>query len=143
MVKPGFAFPLLLSILLSACSANRLNVPAPSPPQTLPSSPAAAQDTPSPPMTESPISTTGQPAPTNVRLEDPQEYFFSQLLPFDAIRPIYAPEFAHAEESFLFDEELVMGVAVGDEAKAYPVSVLRFREMVDDELSGLPILVTW
>ena len=72
-----------------------------------------------------------------------QEYFFSQLLPFDAIRPIYAPEFAHAEDAFLFDEELVMGVAVGDEAKAYPVSVLRFREMVDDELSGLPILVTW
>jgi len=37
----------------------------------------------------------------------------------------------------------VMGAAVGDEAKAYPVSVLRFREMVNDELSGLPILVTW
>jgi len=36
-----------------------------------------------------------------------------------------------------------MGVAIQGEAKAYPVSVLRFREMVDDELGGLPILVTW
>jgi len=48
-----------------------------------------------------------------------------------------------AAESPLFDDDLVMGVAIEGEAKAYPVSVLRFREMVDDELSGIPILVTW
>ena len=36
-----------------------------------------------------------------------------------------------------------MGIVIGGEAKAYPVSVLRFREMVDDELAGWPILVTW
>jgi len=48
-----------------------------------------------------------------------------------------------AAESPLFDDDLVMGVAIEGEAKAYPVSVLRLREMVDDELSGIPILVTW
>jgi hypothetical protein len=36
-----------------------------------------------------------------------------------------------------------MGVALNGEAKAYPVTVLRIREMVNDELGGLPILVTW
>jgi hypothetical protein len=36
-----------------------------------------------------------------------------------------------------------MGFALGDEAKAYPIAVLRSREMVNDELAGIPILVTW
>lgn len=36
-----------------------------------------------------------------------------------------------------------MGIAINGEAKAYPVSVLRFREIVNDELGELPILVTW
>jgi hypothetical protein len=34
-------------------------------------------------------------------------------------------------------------VAWGGEAKAYPVCVLRFREMVNDSLAGVPILVSW
>jgi hypothetical protein len=36
-----------------------------------------------------------------------------------------------------------MGVAIEGEAKAYPISVLRFREMVNDDLAGMHILVTW
>jgi hypothetical protein len=43
----------------------------------------------------------------------------------------------------LLDDELVIGVSVEGEAKAYPITVLRFREMVNDELGKLPILVTW
>jgi hypothetical protein len=78
-----------------------------------------------------------------VRIEDSNEYVYSQLLPYDGIRPIYDPQFASAAEAPLQDEELVMGVAFGDEAKAYPIAVLRSREMVNDELTGIPILVTW
>jgi hypothetical protein len=65
------------------------------------------------------------------------------LLPFDGIRPIYEPEFVVADRAPYQPEELVMGVALDGEAKAYPVTVLRFREMVNDELAGIPILVTW
>lgn len=83
------------------------------------------------------------PAPTNPWIEDDEEYFVPQLLPFDAIRPIYSPRFTTADEALMLPEELVMGVAFGDGAKAYPVTVLRFREMVNDELDGIPILVTW
>lgn len=36
-----------------------------------------------------------------------------------------------------------MSVAIGAEAKAYPVGLLNSREMVTDELGGTPILVTW
>ena len=68
---------------------------------------------------------------------------FLPLLPRDAIRPVYEPDFVEASDSPLQEDELVMGVAIQGEAKAYPVTVLRFREMVDDELGGLPILVTW
>ena len=28
-------------------------------------------------------------------------------------------------------------------AAAYPIRVLRFREIVNDEVGGVPILVTW
>lgn len=68
---------------------------------------------------------------------------FVPLLPRDAIAPVYDPEFVSAEDSPLLDDELIMGFAIDGEAKAYPVTVLRFREMVNDELAGLPILVTW
>lgn len=68
---------------------------------------------------------------------------FVPLLPRDGIRPVYEPEFVEASESPLQEDELVMGVAINGEAKAYSVTVLRFREMVDDELGGIPILVTW
>jgi hypothetical protein len=84
-----------------------------------------------------------QPAPTNVRIEDDEEYFVPRMLGFDAIPTVYDPIFAPAGEAALNDDELVMGVAIDRQAKAYPVTVLQFREMVDDELAGWPILVTW
>ena len=79
----------------------------------------------------------------NRRVDDPNDYFFSQLLPFDGIRPVYDPQFVEAADSPLQDDELVLGVAWDGEAKAYPITVLQFREMVNDELAGIPTLVTW
>ena len=66
-----------------------------------------------------------------------------QLLPFDGIRPVYDPQFASTSQVQLRGDELIMGITFGGESKAYPVSVLRFREMVNDEIAGWPILVTW
>jgi len=40
-------------------------------------------------------------------------------------------------------DDLVIGIAMDGQAKAYPVGVLRFREMVNDEIAGIPILVSW
>jgi hypothetical protein len=82
-------------------------------------------------------------SPLNRRIDDPKEYFFDQLLPFDAIRPVYDPEFVPAGEAPLDPDELILGVAWDGEAKAYPITVLRSREMVNDELAGIPTLVTW
>jgi hypothetical protein len=71
------------------------------------------------------------------------KYVYIPMMPRDAIRPIYNPEFVEAIDSPLHPDELVMGVAINGETKAYPVTVLRFREMVNDELGDGPILVTW
>lgn len=68
---------------------------------------------------------------------------FRQLLPRDGIRPIYEPEFVAADEVGWTGATQVIGVAHGDEAKAYPVSFLNGREMVIDEIDDIPILVTW
>lgn len=64
-------------------------------------------------------------------------------IPRDAIRPVYSPEFHSAELAELDQQELVMGVEINGEARAYPVGMLRIREMVNDEIGGIPVLVTW
>ena len=88
-------------------------------------------------------STTSSASPTPTVDLSLSNIPFVPLLPRDGIRPVYEPEFVGAADSPLQDDELVMGVAINGEAKAYSVTVLRFREMVNDELGGNPILVTW
>jgi hypothetical protein len=88
------------------------------------------------------------PPQATTEATDEPEYRWSQLLSRDAIRPnairpIYGPEFVPADEAGYADDELVMGVAIEGQAKAYPVGLLNHREMVNDELAGIPILVTW
>jgi hypothetical protein len=68
---------------------------------------------------------------------------FRQLLPKDAIRPIYEPRFAPGKLTSLDREELVIGVEINEESKAYPIGPLRAREMVNDVVGGVPVLVTW
>ena len=78
-----------------------------------------------------------------VRAGDELPSGFRQLLPRDAIQPIYVPQFVRATDSPWDDETLVIGVELGEEAKAYPVSYLNRREMVVDRFGDIPILVTW
>lgn len=61
----------------------------------------------------------------------------------DVIRPIYDPRFVPGDTVDWPADTLVIGVAIGGEAKAYPVNVLNFREMVIDRLHGVPLLVSW
>ncbi len=68
---------------------------------------------------------------------------FRQLLPRDAIFPVYSPTFRSAESTEWLAETLVIGVELNGEAKAYPVSFLNRREMVIDWIGGSPVLVTW
>ena len=68
---------------------------------------------------------------------------FHQLLPRDAIAPVYDAKFMPAQSSSLAPDELVIGVAINGVSKAYPVGPLNFREMVNDTVGSVPVLVTW
>lgn len=138
-VRPMLLIIVTSVFLVAAC--NPVGV-ASQPAASSPPSPTGGTPTVSAASELSPAPTVS-PVATNIRIDDPNDYVFAQLLPFDGILPIYEPEFASASDAPLLDEELVMGLALGGEAKAYPISVLRSREMVNDELAGIPILVTW
>ena len=133
--------------------------------ESAPPEPALAETTsdpapsPSPERTIEPPATTVPPSPTPVtsggfdtsafaeitpggpRDVDPDQ--FRQLFHRDGIVPIYEPLLVSPAETDLTQTELVMGVFINGEARAYPVSQLRRREMVNDELGGIPLLVTW
>jgi len=139
-------------LFLSACSPSEITVVSTNPTlqdtsKTYPQSTATTEivqtgsQTPEINFDPEPVNV---PIPTNNRVNEGIEYNLPpQLIPFDGILPIYQPEFVPAGGAPLQEDELVMGVVLQGEAKAYPVSVLRFREMVDDELAGWPILMSW
>jgi hypothetical protein len=70
-------------------------------------------------------------------------FYERERLPRDAIEPIYTPKFVSPDESVLRPDEIVMGLVINGDARAYPTGLLRAREMVNDEVGGTPVLVTW
>ena len=143
----------LAGIFLAACGATResadttdLEPPAVSASldSTEPEPPIQAAD-PTPPESTEERANNPTAAPDRI---NPRNFVFDsylppQLIPLDGIRPVYDPRFVEAIDAPLHDDELVIGVSLEGESKAYPITVLRFREMVNDELGKLPILVTW
>lgn len=65
--------------------------------------------------------------------------------PPDGIPPIDNPIFdsiAKGDE-WLVDAQPVIALAVGDEAKAYPLAILTRHEIANDEIAGIPVAVTF
>ena len=61
----------------------------------------------------------------------------------DSIRPIYEPEFIPGRLTSLDPEELVIGLEINGESKAYAVGPLNYRVMVNDVVGGVPVVVSW
>lgn len=62
----------------------------------------------------------------------------------DGIMALSYPEFVSSGEAdYLSDDDRVLGVAVGGEAKAYPIGLLNRHEVVNDLIGGQPIAVTY
>lgn len=68
---------------------------------------------------------------------------FRQILGRDDIAPVYLPNFVQANQISWPDDELVIGVHLEGEARAYPVGFLNRREIVVDMHRGIPTFVTW
>ncbi|MCA9409290.1 MAG: DUF3179 domain-containing protein [Candidatus Omnitrophica bacterium] len=62
----------------------------------------------------------------------------------DAIPAIDAPKFDQAQAAYFFlDDDRVISVEIGGEARAYPLKVLNWHEIINDQILGTPIAVTW
>jgi hypothetical protein len=63
----------------------------------------------------------------------------------DAIRSVDEPEFvdAAAAEQWVAPANTVIGLSVGDVAHAYPVHLLEYHQVVNDELAGVPVVLSY
>jgi len=74
----------------------------------------------------------------------PLEEFIALLKP-DEIPPIDDPQFWNTDLARMnyFVHEPVIAVEIAGEAKAYPLSVLTYHEIVNDSVGGIPVSVTY
>lgn len=65
--------------------------------------------------------------------------------PRDGIPALDDPKFVTAREAekFLGRSERVLGVALDGAAKAYPIKILNWHEIVNDRVGPRAVLVTW
>jgi Protein of unknown function (DUF3179) len=70
---------------------------------------------------------------------------FRALLKRDGIPPIYKPKFWTQKEAgtTFFEHEPIIAVELNGEARAYPLSILMFHEIVNDEMQGTPFIATF
>jgi hypothetical protein len=134
-----FAFAILL--FLSACTpAVASSVPTeipPSPETTV--TPTLLPDEPPPARAESEFKTDF--SKHNV----PYGEIFSGGPPKDGIPALKDPQFVSVSEAdaWLKPVEPVILVQVGDDARAYPIQILMWHEIVNDTVDGEPLLVTF
>lgn len=64
--------------------------------------------------------------------------------PRDGIPAILEPKFTDVEDAgWLKDDDLVTGIIHDGTAKAYPLRILVWHEAVNDEIKGVPVLVSY
>lgn len=63
--------------------------------------------------------------------------------PRDGIPALDAPDHVPAAAAPWADDVSVLGVSQGGEARAYPIPLLDWHELVNDRVGGEPILVSW
>ncbi|MEM1241335.1 MAG: DUF3179 domain-containing protein [Cyanobacteria bacterium P01_H01_bin.26] len=71
------------------------------------------------------------------------EQLFNGGPPKDGIPSIDAPEFDTAETTPFATEDIVIGMVVNGEAKAYPYNVLNWHEIVNDQIGGVNVTVSY
>ena len=58
--------------------------------------------------------------------------------------PLTNPAFVTADNAgFLDSSDIVLGISVGDEHRAYPVRQVAYHHIVNDEIRGSPYLITY
>lgn len=82
----------------------------------------------------------------------PPERIVAARMPRDGLPALIGPPTISAAEMdalrlglgpFLTQEDRVIGVRLGDEARAYPLRIVMWHEVVNDTLGGVPLAVTY
>jgi len=140
---------LLTALILSACSPGQPPLPKPSP------TPGQAAEADTFPSAEPPtLLEANEPPPAGSESQFRTDFSkhtvpYSDILsggpPKDGIPSIDNPQFINVNKAneWLAAVEPVVLVRVGDEARAYPIQILMWHEIVNDTLGGLPLLVTF
>ena len=130
----------LIAALGCAGEVARTPTAAPSASAPSPTAAATAMASESTSKRESPPSDEG-----DFRTLDAENLEIVTLLGFDAIPAILEPEFVDAARAgeWLEDDDLVIGVSVNGDSRAYSVPMLSAHEIVNDVVGGEPIAVTW
>ena len=129
------AMALALAVLAAGCGS-----PSPtSAPVATPTTTAAPTPTLVPTHTPFPLTETGKVT---------REELIARMQPAvvrDAIPAILDPQFVAPEAvpPEFRDTELVLGLSMNGESKAYPLDVLSHHEAVNDVVGGVPVVVTW
>ena len=86
-----------------------------------------------------------RPSTTLVSSDGSEEYRLVTLLPRDGIAAINDPNFYGLEQANqeYSPDELVLGVSLNGDSRAYSTSLLNSHEIVNDTVGGEPIAVTW
>ncbi|MFQ5509770.1 MAG: DUF3179 domain-containing protein [Leptospirillia bacterium] len=74
----------------------------------------------------------------------PMELILSGGPPRDGIPAIDRPRFVPAGKAgFLAPTDRVLGLEVGGEARVYPIAILNWHEIVNDQVAGRPVVITF
>ena len=64
--------------------------------------------------------------------------------PRDGIPSIEKPKFVSASEAdFIRPTDRVIGITINGESRAYPINILNWHEIVNDQIQGVPVSVTY
>ncbi len=63
----------------------------------------------------------------------------------DAIPPVWKPKYTDvaAADRWLNETDMVVGYVDGDEALAYPTKILNYHEIVNENVNGIPVLISY
>ena len=74
----------------------------------------------------------------------PLEEILSGSPPRDGIPALMNPQFLPADKAeFLSPQDRVLGIKGVHQAKAYPIAIMNWHEIVNDTLEGTPVVITY
>lgn len=142
---PWLAVLLIAALLAAACASENAGTQEPFPPAPTESAanqldkdvaPADPMKGPEPKV----AATFSRPEGSKER-----ELEIIDILPKDGIPSVDNPAFLSANDaaSQIGQQELVIGVSLNGEHKAYPTAFLSSHEIVNDKVGGVPVAITW